>query len=58
MKPPLKGHSLCKETCSLNKGILLIEVDTYKDYMSVNFAGTKVCVPLKEGFPLNGGVPK
>ena len=29
----------------------LIEVIEYKDYMSINFAGTKVCVPLKEGSP-------
>ena len=32
-------------------GIPLIEVIDYKDHMRVNFAGTKVCVHLKEVSP-------
>ena len=53
MKPPLRRHPRDKEKCALNinRGVPLIEVIGYKDYMSVNFAGTKVCVPLKEVTP-------
>ena len=44
-------HPRDKEKCPLNGGVPIIEAIDYKDYMSVNFSGTKVCVPLIEVSP-------
>ena len=45
VEPPLRGHPRNKEKCPLNRGVPLIEVVRYKDYMSVNFAGKKFVSP-------------
>ena len=51
VKPPLEEHPQDKEKCPLDRGVPLIEVLDFKDYMSVNFAGTKVCVTVNEVSP-------
>ena len=48
VRPPLRGHPRDKGKWPLNRGVPLTEVNRYKNDMSVNFAGTKVCAPLKE----------
>ena len=42
----INGTRLGQGEESLNRGVPLIEVQWYKDHMGINFAGTKVCVPL------------
>lgn len=45
------GHPQNNKKCPFNRGVPLIEVVDYKDYMNVHFVGKKSLRSLKGGVP-------